>query len=98
MNILLTGGAGYIGSHTFVALSEAGYTPVILDNFANSTRGVLQRLEAITHKPVLCEEGDVLDTARVEQVLRRHDIAGVVHFAGDKAVGESVAKPLKYYR
>jgi UDP-glucose 4-epimerase len=98
MNILLTGGAGYIGSHTYVALVEAGYTPVILDNFANSHRAVLERLQAITKKPVLCEEGDVLDTPFVEDVLRRHRIAGVVHFAGDKAVGESVAKPLKYYR
>ncbi len=98
MNILLTGGAGYIGSHTHVALSEAGYTPVILDNFSNSHRGVLQRLEAITGKPVLCEEGDVLDTAWVQDVLRRHRIEGVIHLAGDKAVGESVAKPLKYYR
>jgi UDP-glucose 4-epimerase len=98
MNILLTGGAGYIGSHTYVSLVEAGYTPVILDNFANSHRAVLERLRTITKKPVLCEEGDVLDTPFVEDVLRRHRIAGVVHFAGDKAVGESVAKPLKYYR
>jgi UDP-glucose 4-epimerase len=98
MNILLTGGAGYIGSHTFVALAAAGYTPVILDNFSNSHRGVLQRLNAITGKPVLCEEGDVLDTAWVGSVLSKHQIAGVIHLAGDKAVGESVAKPLKYYR
>jgi UDP-glucose 4-epimerase len=98
MNILLTGGAGYIGSHTFVSLVEAGLKPVILDNFANSHPAVLQRLETITRQSVLCEEGDVLDTPLVEQVLRRHDIAGVIHFAGDKAVGESVAKPLKYYR
>jgi UDP-glucose 4-epimerase len=98
MNILLTGGAGYIGSHTYVALIEAGYTPVILDNFSNSHPTVLQRLEEITKKPVTCERGDVLDTPWVEEVLRRHQIAGVIHFAGDKAVGESVAKPLKYYR
>src|SRR4051812_48048583 len=98
MKILLTGGAGYIGSHTHVALVEAGYTPVILDNFPNRHRAVLSRLETITGKPVLCEEGDVLDTAFVESVLRRHEIGGVIHFAGDKAVGESVAKPLKYYR
>ena len=98
MNILLTGGAGYIGSHTFVSLSEAGYTPVILDNFANSHPAVLERLQTIAGKPVLCERGDVLDTPFVEDVLRRHQIAGVIHMAGDKAVGESVAKPLKYYR
>lgn len=97
-NILLTGGAGFIGSHTFVSLREAGYTPIILDNFANSHPAVLDRLQAITEQPVVCERGDVLDTPWVEDVLRRHKIAGVVHFAGDKAVGESVAKPLKYYR
>ena len=98
MNILLTGGAGYIGSHTYVALFEAGYTPVVLDNFANSHPEVLNRLERITGQPVICERGDVQDRPFVEAVLKRHDIVGVMHFAGDKAVGESVAKPLKYYR
>jgi UDP-glucose 4-epimerase len=98
MNILLTGGAGYIGSHTYVALVEAGYAPVILDNFSNSHPAVLDRLQAITDRAVLCERGDVLDTAWVEDVLRRNAITGVIHLAGDKAVGESVAKPLKYYR
>jgi UDP-glucose 4-epimerase len=98
MNILLTGGAGYIGSHTFIALAEAGYTPVILDNFSNSHPKVLERLGRITGRPVACEEGNALDTPFVQGVLRRHAIAGVIHFAGDKAVGESVAQPLKYYR
>jgi len=98
MNILLTGGAGFIGSHTCVALVKAGFTPVILDNFSNSDPAVLQRLEKITGQTVVCEKGDVLDTPRVETVLRRHQIEGVMHFAGDKAVGESVAQPLKYYR
>jgi UDP-glucose 4-epimerase len=98
MKILLTGGAGYIGSHTFVALAQAGHAPVILDNFSNSHRAVLERLRAIMGEQPVCEEGDVLDTAFVEDVLRRHAIAGVIHFAGDKAVGESVARPLKYYR
>jgi UDP-glucose 4-epimerase len=98
MNILLTGGAGYIGSHTYVSLVEAGYAPVILDNFANSHPAVLERLRDITGRPAVCERGDVLDAAWVEEVLRRHRIAGVIHFAGDKAVGESVAQPLKYYR
>jgi UDP-glucose 4-epimerase len=98
MNILLTGGAGYIGSHTFVALTQAGYSPIILDNFSNSHRGVLARLRAITERPVVCEAGDVLDTAFVQDVLRRRQVAGVIHLAGDKAVGESVAKPLKYYQ
>jgi UDP-glucose 4-epimerase len=98
MNILLTGGAGYIGSHTYVSLVEAGYSPVIMDNFANSHPAVLERLQQITGRPAVCERGDVLDAGWVEQVLRRHRIAGVIHFAGDKAVGESVAQPLKYYR
>ncbi|HUR90622.1 MAG TPA: UDP-glucose 4-epimerase GalE [Ramlibacter sp.] len=98
MNILLTGGAGYIGSHTYVSLVEAGLTPVILDNFANSHPRVLERLQRITGKPVICEEGDVADKALVGALLRRHEIKGVVHFAADKSVGESVAQPLKYYR
>ena len=98
MNILLTGGAGYIGSHTCAALVEAGFTPVILDNFSNSQPAVLARLAQITGQTIACEKGDVLDTAWVEDVLRRHQIAAVLHFAGDKAVGESVAQPLKYYR
>lgn len=95
--VLLTGGAGYIGSHTFVALRAAGFEPVILDNFANSQPAVLDRLARITGSQPLLERGDVLDTAFVEAVLRRHLPVAVVHFAGDKAVGESVAKPLKYF-
>ncbi len=98
MNILLTGGAGYIGSHTCVALIEAGFTPVILDNFSNSHPAVLERLQQITGQTVVCEKGDVLDMPWVVDVLARHNIAAVLHFAGDKAVGESVAQPLKYYR
>ena len=98
MNILLTGGAGYIGSHVWVALVQAGFTPVILDNFSNSQPAVLQRLQQITGQAVVCERGDVLDTPWVEALLRRHQIGGVMHFAGDKAVGESVSRPLKYYR
>lgn len=96
--ILLTGGAGYIGSHTFVALVEAGYTPVILDNFSNSHPAVLDRLARITGITPVCERGDVLDTPWVQSVVTRHTPAAVVHFAGVKAVGESVAQPLKYYR
>ncbi len=97
MKILLTGGAGYIGSHTAVALCEAGFEPVLLDNFSNSDPAVIGRLEQITgHAPAL-ERGDVLDTPWVEEVLRRHRPAAVVHFAGLKAVGESVAQPLRYF-
>jgi UDP-glucose 4-epimerase len=95
--ILLTGGAGYIGSHTVVALHEAGFQPVILDNFANSHPAVLDRLQRILGTRPVLEQGDVLDRPFVEAVLRRHRPAGVIHFAGDKAVGESVAQPLKYF-
>lgn len=96
-NILLTGGAGYIGSHTYVAMQAAGFNPVILDDFSNSHEGVLARLAQITGRAVVCERGNVADTALVQAVLTRHAIAAVVHFAGFKAVGESVAQPLKYY-
>jgi UDP-glucose 4-epimerase len=95
--VLLTGGAGYIGSHTFVALHEAGFEPVILDNFSNSHPVVLERLERITGRKPSLERGDVLDTSLVASVLRRIRPVGVVHFAGDKAVGKSVAEPLKYF-
>jgi UDP-glucose 4-epimerase len=97
-SVLLTGGAGYIGSHTCIALTEAGYTPVILDNFANSDPAVLDRLAALTGRPVLLERGDVLDTAFVTDVIRRHNCCAAVHFAGLKAVGESVEQPLRYYQ
>ncbi|MDO9437418.1 UDP-glucose 4-epimerase GalE [Hydrogenophaga sp.] len=97
MKVLLTGGAGYIGSHTAVALIEAGFEPVVLDNFANSHPVVMDRLAQITGRAIPLERGDVLDTPWVEDVLRRHRPIGVVHFAGDKAVGESVALPLKYF-
>jgi UDP-glucose 4-epimerase len=96
-HVLLTGGAGYIGSHTFVALREAGYEPVILDNFANAHEEVLRRLERITGKPPVVEKRDVRDTEGVTATLRRYAPVGIIHFAGDKAVGESVAQPLKYF-
>lgn len=95
--ILLTGGAGYIGSHTLVALVEAGFTPVILDDFSNSKPAVLARLQRIVGQPVLCQQGSVADVALVQDLIRRHGVAAVVHFAGFKAVGESVAQPLKYF-
>ena len=98
MNILLTGGAGYIGSHSCIALVQAGYTPVIVDNFSNSHSAVLQRLARITGQAIACEQGDVADAAFMADVLRRHAVQAVLHFAGYKAVGESVAEPLKYYR
>jgi UDP-glucose 4-epimerase len=97
INILLTGGAGYIGSHTYVALVEAGYCPLILDDFSNSNPAVLERLQRITHQPVSCTRGSVADAGLVQALLERHQVQAVVHFAGFKAVGESVAQPLKYF-
>ncbi len=96
-SVLLTGGAGYIGSHTYVALAEAGYQPVILDDFSNSHPVVLERLQRLTGQTVLCQRGSVADTALVQGLVERHRIQAVIHFAGFKAVGESVAQPLKYF-
>lgn len=98
MNILLTGGAGYIGSHTYVELCAAGHNAVIADNFYNSSPAVLRRLEAITGRPVPFHEADVCDCAAMDMIFARHSFGAVVHFAGYKAVGESVEKPLAYYR
>jgi UDP-glucose 4-epimerase len=97
MKILLTGGAGYIGSHTFIALSETGFEPIILDDFRNSNPDVFERLERITSRQVTVEYCDLLDTKRVQDILCRHKPSAVIHFAGDKAVGESTANPLKYF-
>lgn len=97
MNILLTGGAGYIGSHTAVVLSQAGHEVVLLDNFCNSNPSVLERLQKILGKALHCVNVDVRDTDVVEKVLREYKIDAVIHFAGLKAVGESVEKPIEYY-
>ena len=94
--ILLTGGAGYIGSHTYVALKAAGYDVVILDNFYNARRDVPARLEMITGAPVTCHKCDILDAAAVAAVFAAHPISAVVHFAARKAVGESVRMPIEY--
>lgn len=95
--ILVTGGAGYIGSHTCVELLEAGYDVVILDNFCNSKRSVLQRIERITGKRVPVVEGDIRDKTCLDALFTETGISAVIHFAGLKAVGESVANPLWYY-
>ena len=96
--ILLTGGAGYIGSHTYVALIEAGFEVVILDNFSISNPSVLIRLGQITRQnQVICYEGSVLDKALLAQIFTEHDISAVIHFAALKAVGESVEQPLAYF-
>lgn len=98
MKVLVTGGAGFIGSHTVVSLVQAGYTPIIIDNFENSSKAVLDGLEAILGFEPLCYEGDVRDGQLLEMIFEAHqDITGVIHFAANKAVGESVKDPLKYY-
>ncbi|HEY4295071.1 MAG TPA: UDP-glucose 4-epimerase GalE [Paraburkholderia sp.] len=96
--ILVTGGAGYIGSHTCVELLGGGYDVVVADNFVNSRREALARIERIAGKPVAFHEADVRDDAALARIFDSHPITGVIHFAALKAVGESVAKPIDYYR
>lgn len=98
MRFLLTGGAGYIGSHTCVCLLEAGHEVVVLDNFINSCPESIRRVEKITGKKVTLYEGDCCDEAFVNRVLDEQPIDAAVHFAGLKAVGESVSIPLRYYQ
>ncbi len=96
--ILVTGGAGYIGSHMLVALQTAGYGVVALDNLSNGSLEALRRVERLTGKKTAFVQGDIGDRALIEHVLKRYDITAVMHFAGLKAVGESVARPLTYYQ
>ncbi|MCR5701424.1 MAG: UDP-glucose 4-epimerase GalE [Lachnospiraceae bacterium] len=98
MRILVTGGAGYIGSHTCVELLNAGYEVVILDNLYNSSKKAVDRIEEITGKKVTFYENDMLDTEAMESIFSKEKIDCVIHFAGLKAVGESVEKPLEYYK
>lgn len=97
MTILVTGGAGYIGTHTVVELLKAGSEVIVLDNLSNSSIEALNRVERITGKSVTFYQGDILNKALLQKVFSDHAIDSVIHFAGLKAVGESVAKPLKYY-
>lgn len=97
MKILITGGAGYIGSHTAVELLDSGYEIVVIDNFSNSKPEVLEKIKKITDKDFSFYEGDVCDKKILEHIFEKEKIDGVIHFAGFKAVGESVAEPLKYY-
>lgn len=97
MAILITGGAGYIGSHTVVELQNAGYDVVVMDNLSNSSRESLVRVEKITGKPVPFYEADILDREATEEIFTKENIDAVIHFAGLKAVGESVKKPWEYY-
>lgn len=95
--ILVTGGAGYIGTHTCIQLLSAGYELLVLDNFSNSSPEALRRVQAITGIEVPCIEGDINDAALLDSLFEQHAIDAVIHFAGLKAVGESVAQPLRYY-
>lgn len=97
MSILVTGGAGYIGSHTCIELLNAGYDVVVLDNLYNSSEKALERVEQITGKKVTFYKADILDKEAMNEIFDKEDIDSVIHFAGLKAVGESVAKPLEYY-
>lgn len=98
MSILVTGGAGYIGSHTCVELLNAGYEVVVLDNLSNSSEKSLARVEELTGKKVTFYKGDILDRKILAEVLEKESIDSCIHFAGLKAVGESVAKPWEYYQ
>ncbi|WAX71918.1 UDP-glucose 4-epimerase GalE [Gallibacterium anatis] len=98
MAVLVTGGAGYIGSHTVVELLNANREVVVLDNLSNSSAKSLDRVKQITGKAVTFYQGDVLDRALLKRIFADHNIESVIHFAGLKAVGESVVKPIEYYR
>ena len=97
MNVLVTGGAGYIGSHTCLELLESGYGVVVIDNLCNSNPKSLERVESLTGKKLRFYEGDVRDEALLRKIFAENEIGCVIHFAGLKAVGESVAKPWEYY-
>ena len=97
MNVLVTGGAGYIGSHTCVELLNEGYGVIVIDNLCNSNAKSLDRVQAITGKTLTFYEGDVRDEALLRKIFANHEIGCVIHFAGLKAVGESVAQPWRYY-
>ena len=97
MRILVAGGAGYIGSHTCLVLSEAGHEVVVADNLCNSKEESLRRVQELTGKPITFYKADVTDEAAVEKIFTEQNIDGVIHFAGLKAVGESVEQPVRYY-
>jgi UDP-glucose 4-epimerase len=98
MKVLVTGGAGYIGSHTCVELLQAGHDVVVVDNLCNGSEESLRRVQRITGREVLFERADVRDEAALERIFSTHAFAAVIHFAGLKAVGESVSQPLRYYQ
>jgi len=95
--ILITGGAGYLGTHTLVELSNTGHEFLVYDNLSNASKESLQRVEKIISKSIIFEEGDIRDTQALQKLFKKYSIDSVIHFAGLKAVGESVEKPLEYY-
>ncbi|ENU5814445.1 UDP-glucose 4-epimerase GalE [Vibrio fluvialis] len=97
MEVLITGGMGYIGSHTCVQMIAAGMTPIMVDNLCNAKAEVLNRIEALTGVRPAFYQGDIRDEAFLDSVFAKHDVQAVIHFAGLKAVGESVSKPIEYY-
>src|SRR5699024_4715350 len=97
MAVLVTGGAGYIGSHTCVELLNSGYDVVVVDNLCNSSKKAIERVEKITGKSISFYEVNILDREALTEVFEKESIDSVINFAGLKAVGESVVKPLEYY-
>ncbi len=97
MNVLVTGGTGYIGSHTCVELMKCGHEVIVADNLSNSKRSVLERIQRISGRPAVFHQVDIRDRSGLEELFRKHRIDAVIHFAGLKAVGESVEQPLRYY-
>ncbi len=97
MNILVTGGAGYIGSHTCIALLEASHEIIVADNLCNSKAKTIEKAKQLTGKEITFYKTDVTDEIAVDTIFMNHQIDGVIHFAGLKAVGESVERPLDYY-
>lgn len=98
MRILVTGGAGYIGSHTCVELLEADYEVVVVDNLYNASEKALERVKKITGKDLTFYQADICDRQAMDRIFEQEKIDAVIHFAGLKAVGESVAKPIEYYQ
>ncbi|MCH2223408.1 MAG: SDR family NAD(P)-dependent oxidoreductase [Crocinitomicaceae bacterium] len=98
MNILVTGGAGYIGSHTVVELIQQGYNPIIIDDFRNSEERIIEGIEKIVKKKICFYKIDLTDYGAVKSIFQKYLFEGIIHFAAYKAVGESVEVPLKYYR
>lgn len=97
MKILVTGGAGYIGSHTVVELMNSNYTPIIVDDFRNSNESVIDRIEKITGTKPICYNVDCLDQIKMDEIFEKENPEGIIHFAAYKAVGESVDKPVEYF-